>query len=293
MKDSYKFDCPNHYIRLTGGVGVFLRGYIHHKDYHTYHKDTFQAINKNAAIICIEGITNVPFGESLDLYWSDPNAQFGHYDALMKEAVISGFDGFFAEIDARDTSKFSMDDVSFLPRVFFNKYFAYLVKIEPSLMKKINSPEKLKEVLMRQSNTEKGVLSRGFELFDKGLRYYETPYLANDGKTSPHPTGLEFGQLHFTDALAATKLHLIARLMSDGHIPNGPIIDYQGIGHLSNRSYYLQFPQYAMQVVLRSIHELMAGSVNELTDIYCLFDNPDWAKITKEILKLPFKKIEV
>ncbi|MBI3632312.1 MAG: hypothetical protein HY225_02595 [Candidatus Vogelbacteria bacterium] len=50
-----------------------------------------------------------------------------------------------------------------------------------------------------------------------------------------------------------------------------------------------------MEVVLRTVNELMAGRVKKKGDvsgIYNVFENSDWKAIIKEIVKLPFKKVE-
>jgi hypothetical protein len=80
--------------------------------------------------------------------------------------------------------------------------------------------------------------------------------------------------------------------MADGYLEKGPIIDYEGSGHLSSKSFFLKYPQYAMEVVLRTVNELMAGRVENLPQIYEVFRNPNWPEIIKEITRLVFKKPE-
>jgi len=209
---------------------------------------------------------------------------------------MGGFNGLFAEIDARDISKIMMDEVySKLPDSFFENYFAFLKRENPNLVKIIDSPEKLKQALIQQSTTRKGIITREKIIYQKGKRYYGYPYFEKSGKVSFEPTFLELGQHLFTDALAALKLHLMAKLMADGHLPKGPIIDYEGAGHLSSKSFFLRYPWYAAQVVLRTINELMAGKVKEkdnISEIYRVFENPDWAEVVKEIVRLPLKQVE-
>jgi hypothetical protein len=74
--------------------------------------------------------------------------------------------------------------------------------------------------------------------------------------------------------------------------PRGPIIDYEGACHLSSKSFFLKYPQYAMEVVLRTINELMAGKVGDLPEIYEVFRNPKRSEIVKEITRLVFKTPE-
>ncbi len=240
---------------------------------------------------------------SLDLCWSEPEAQQGDYDALMHEAVEAGFSGLFTKIDSRDTSKIRMDRDKFfllskfpdLPPAFFDKYFNFLQRELPSLTKTIDSPQKLKEALIAQSVTKEGLYARDESIYWQGKYYHSHAYFSKKGEVSFEPTFLELGQHIFSDALSAVKLHLIAKLMSGGHIEKGPIIDYEGADHLSSKSFFLREPGYAMEVVLRTVNELMAGKAKQkgnIPEIYKWFENPDWSEIVKEISKLSFKEVE-
>lgn len=301
-KKQKKADYPIHYFRLPGGIDLFLRGYMHDKEWQKNHGNFLKEINKKAKVICIEGFPTRPYGTTLDLYWSNPESQDAVYDALMHEAVESGFEGFFTEIDARDISKIKMDVMPLIiaPRLvfpklspdFFNKYLEYLQKEFPSMTKIVSSPKKLKENLIAQSTTKKGIGSRRKIIYQQGKGYFGSPYLSKEGKTSFEPTYLELGQYLFSDALSAIKLHLIAKLMTDGYIEKGPIIDYPGVSHLLSKTFFLKYPQYAMEVVLRCVNELMAGKVENLPEIYKVFENPNWPEIIKEISRLVFKKPE-
>jgi len=300
-KDKHDLDAPVHYFRLPGGIDLFLRGYRHNPRWQVRHGEYLKKLNKLATVIAIEGIAQRPFGKSLDLYWSSLNHQRGHYDALMKEAVESGFSGLFTEVDARDISKVRMDHdfasnrkVRYpeLPDEFYQDYFEYLKRKHPSLTKIIDSPEELKAFLMLQSLVSIRRRMRGRDVVEEGKIYYLYPYLTETRRVSYQPTFLELGQMLFTDALAAIKLLLIAKLMSDGYLEKGPIIDYEGARHLSSKSFFLKYPHYAMIVVLRTINELMAGRVSNLPAIYEVFRNPNWAEIVKEIARLVFKKPE-
>jgi hypothetical protein len=145
---------------------------------------------------------------------------------------------------------------------------------------------------MKQSTTNVGIFKRRKEIIKDGKLYINHPYLTKEGKTSYKPTFLELGQALFGDALAAIKLHLIAKLMADGYLEKGPIIDYEGAKHISSKSFFLKYPQYAMEVVLRTVNELMAGKARNLPQIYEVFRNPNWGEIIKEIARLVFKKSE-
>ena len=301
-EDPDEADCPIHYFRLPGGVDLFMKGYIHNKIWQERHGKFLQKMNKKAKVICIEGRHSIPFGESLELLWSHPDFQFGHYDKLMKEAVKEGFRGLFTEVDARDVSKIRMDVVRKkrklifpdLPSTFFLEFFKFLETQHPQLKEEIGTPKKLKKYLVALSTTYKGVVGRGGRgiILRNGKRYEAFPYITKEGKTSFKPTLFELGQHLFTDALSAIKLHLIARLMAEGKIKKGPIIDYEGAGHLSSKTFFLKHPEYAMEVVLRMINELMAGRVKEgeISEIYDVFRKPNWQEVVKEIAKLVFKR---
>ncbi len=291
MKNWSEADVPAHYFRLPGGIDLFLHGYVHHRDWHQKYGPFLRAINKHAKVIAIEGFADKPFGESMDLRWSGPEFQTGDYDALMHEAVDAGFSGLFTEIDARDRSRINLDKISELPPAFFEKYFTFLQREAPTLAEQIGSPPNLKKMLIEQSTTEEGLLARQVEVYMRGIRYSNYPYVSKGGEVSSKPTFLELGEFIFTDALATIKLHQISKLMADGHIERGPIIDYCGSFHLNTRSFFLRYPSYAMEIVLRHPHILMAGRVKDLDEIYGLFDDPDWSEIVKEIARLVFRRV--
>jgi len=71
---------------------------------------------------------------------------------------------------------------------------------------------------------------------------------------------------------------LIGKLMADGHLEKGPMIDYEGFAHTNTKLFFLKHPQYAMEVVLRTIYELMAETIKEKNDyskIYRMLDKPN------------------
>lgn len=295
-KNEYETDRPIHYFRLPGGIDLILRGYTHTKEWQEIHGKFLKEINRRARIICIEGFSDIPYGESIPYYFGQlSEKEKGFYDVLIKDAIKAGFNGFFTEIDARNTSKIKMDhiDAQFfppLPTEFFEKYYDYLITQQPSLIKYIKSPQELEKILKSLSTSYEGILARKkiIQIFQNGKCYTSPSYITKKGEVSFEPTFLELGQLLFSDALAAIKLHLIAKLMTNGYIKKGPIIDYEGAGHLSSKTFFLKYPQYAMIIVLRTINELMAGKVENLPQIYEVFKNPDWTEVVKEIVKLIF-----
>ncbi len=337
--EGYYSDHPIYYFRLPGGVDTFLRGYIHKKEWHEKHRYWLEKANVNAEVICIEGLANIPYGKSLEVWWKE---NMGHYDKLMHESVNEGFRRFFMEIDARDVSNLTMDcqelklgpiyikKFPLLPRRFFEEFFDYLKRESPSLANILRNPQGLKKALKAQSTTDLGTAIRRIllninyrginyreiikkalktrsrtELLDfikellfnysginhRGITYTFFPFYTKEGKISFEPTFLELGQQLFADALMAIKLHLIGRLMEIGIIPKGPIINYIGAGHIITINFFLRYPLYAMEVVLRMINELMTGTIQTLPEIYEIFKNPNWPRIIREICKLPLGKV--
>ena len=308
----YQMDRPVNYFRLAGGIDLFLRAYGHNKFFHKNHKHYLERINAHAKIICIEGFADDAVGEKLQSFWGGQNARDGNYDALMHEAVDAGFQGYFTEADSRDRSKISMDGELYsvsksldLSQGTFNKfYFEFLEREHPTLARKIGTPENLRSILFKQSTRYLEKLPNGLGVFHDKKRHSGHHYLTNNNETSMEPTFLELGQSLFSDALASIKLQMMAKLMIDGHLHQGPIIDYEGSNHLSGKSFFLRYPCYAMEVVLRTINELMAGHADEKGlfsipdsekqggNIYQIFENPDWKEIVEEITRLHFKEVE-
>ena len=307
-KHLFRADCSVNYFRLPGGVDLFLRGYVHHRTWQKNHGKFLQRANKHAGIIAIEGYSDRPFGDSLDLKLSNSREQEGHYDALMREAIDGGFQGLFTEVDARDMSKIDMESIlphlsipSNLSESFFQNYFSFFQREHPRLAEIIGSPEGLKRVLTKQSMMSRSVARLEGDSWRHGKRHEQHAYLDRGEKVALEPTFRELGQFFFTDALAAIKLHLIAKLMADGHIPKGPIIDYEGSRHSASKSFFLRYPRYAAEVVLRAINELMAGKVKKrlffkqkrgLQEIGRLLKDPNWPDAMREMVRLPFKKPE-
>lgn len=295
------------YFRLYGGVDLFVRGYVHGPTSHEIHSKYIKESNKFAKFIVIEGRSSKNFEHSLGIKWNDPKPTSEPtsdmdlaYGALMREAVDNGFDGIFTQVDARSDEKIHMDNVDSdnwkfpdLPDSFFESYFDYLKKESPSLTDKIIDYKNLKDILMKQSQSISGRL--GEDIYENGKSYHTHSYATKEGNISSDPTGLEMGQFLFSDALSAIKLQMIAKLMTDGYLPKGPIIDYEGGFHTPTKSFFLQNPKYAMEVVLRSLNELMASHVkkNENVDeIMDILKNPNWGEVIKEITKLVFKRID-
>lgn len=306
-------DVTNVYVRLPGGVDVFLKGCIHSHEWMSVHGESLAEMAKYAEVVAIEGYANLPLGESLKERFhkqGDPNKE--HYSLVMKEIAKKGFRGLFSEVDARNVGIVHFDSEgeldsegnykrSFfpdLPDSFFQDYFVYIQETQPGLIKKISSPDKLKRVLIDMSTSDQYLGINQAKL--NNVEYSNVIYtLLSEKIASGVPTGLEFGQKLFSDALAAIKLNLIAKLMVDGKITKGPILDFEGAGHVSDKAFFLRYPQYAAEIVLRSVHELTAGdAVRQETNSATagahaekVFVSPDWTNIVRKIGDLPFAKV--
>ncbi len=300
-----KGDATIIYTRLPGGVDLFLRGYIHYKDWQVFHQEFFKRINEFAKIIAIEGVPELKFNDKLNHMWENKNDYSG-YHLLMHQAVANDFLGYFTTIDTRCSGKISFEGLdralekafgfygSMKISKFFVWYFKYLAKENPALIKSIKSEKQLEDIFgfysTRNINEFNMLQTKDKRLFIEGV------FRSKDGKKSFQPTFLENGQLMFADALAAIKWMLIGKLMADGYIEKGPMIDYEGIAHTNTKLFFLKHPQYAMEVVLRTIYELMAETIkekNNYPEIYKMLDKPNWTKIFEQIVKLVFKKGEM
>jgi len=317
LKENDRADKDFQFIYLPGGIPLFLRGYWHEKKWQSQFEKHLAETYSQADYIAIEGASNYPLGSGLDIFWSSPNGQLGHYDRLMKDLVKNGFDGNFLEIDARNTSKIKMDNFldkdgrpffPELPKEFYEIYFNYLQREDPALIKKIKTPENLKKFLMMQSTTGDGFLKRDYSGDVNMKNYHFTTYVENDFSDSTLPTGMEMGQLIFSDALAAIKLHKLAQAMNEGRIKKGTIVDFEGSDHLSSKSFFLKYPQYAAEIVLRTLNELMTHRAGDrltqeeeqtgknrpenLEKLYSELSNPDFSSAFAKIGEIPIFDIE-
>ena len=129
--------------------------------------------------------------------------------------------------------------------------------------------------------------------------YAQRTSLTDTGEKSTELTGNELGILIYSDAISAVKLHLLGRMMNDGVLPKGPIVDYEGLLHLSIKSFFIQNPEYAMEIVLRTLPNLLSGTsdsafFNYLTTMEFsekVFDRTDWSQVIREIFRIPLKKV--
>ena len=171
------------------------------------------------------------------------------------------------------------------------------------MAKVIGSPERLESFLNKQSREE--LDQRTVYVAQGETLHAFDPAVDKDLEDRRDFSGMEFGEQLFSDALSAIKLHLLGKLMADGKISKGLIVDIQGFGHFYNKAFFLNEPRYAMEVVLRNMHHLMAGhavkSSNANRDLSVYADQVfaeerkeefGWQGVIAEILKVIIVEIE-
>src|SRR3989344_5655509 len=165
---------PLTYFRAFGGVGVFLRGYRHNKEWQKDHGTDFIDIYAdNSSIILIEGYPDKSVGDSIKEHLQ--SYDYDGYDILIRGIISRNSNILLGEVDSRDSSKVKMDQYhNFLysgfvnlPAEFYENYYAYLSKINPKLREKIANPQNLKEILRLQSTSPQGLFKRNFRITDK------------------------------------------------------------------------------------------------------------------------------
>jgi hypothetical protein len=295
---------------LPGGIPLVLVGYTHDSEWQERYGRSMKEISKEASVVAIEGFVDKPLGGSLDMRWSDPSAQKKRdYDLFMKDLVKTGYSGVFSEVDGRDVSRVDVGSVEKflwmyeldLPDSFYEKYLEYLKRESPEFGNHIATPEELKNLLTAQaSGMPWKDRDRITTAYQGGKKYHAHPSITDTGDVSLAFTGNELGQMIYTDALSAVKLHLIGKMMNDGFItPKGVIVDYEGSDHSPAKSFFLQYPEYAMEIILRTIPELLArqavkmDSNRDSAEIHAkkVFDHTDWEQVIREIFRIPFKKV--
>ena len=307
---------------LPGGIPVILRGYIHDQIWQRNFGDGrhqefgLAQIYRNAQYVAVEGMSNLPFGQSLKLHWGRFHNRDSGYDRLMRELVNAGFDGLFLETDGRynigvfGEQSFNKND---LRNSQAQKMFTYLEKYSPNKARRIGSWQKFRNLFQLQrtgssipSLTARAIRERTFIIKD-GSSYHNTPSVTDKLGTSTTPTGLEIGQMAFSDALSTIKLLILNKAILAGKIKPGLVVDFQGAAHLHWKNYFLDHPAEAMQVVLDNVWEVLAshpdflGREDILEKILKKLENPSHEDLDfifnfisniKDILEKILKKLE-
>lgn len=258
-------------------------------------------MTKHAEVIALERWTGLGDGASLRHYHADVRRGYfsDGYGQLMADAMGSGFKGVFAEVDPRDWSKICLDGGTLnerLPASFFESYFRFLEREDPSFAREAGDAEGLRRLLKLQSHAAIGVESETVaDGSERSANRFVTSVDGNGG-FSTVPTGLELGSFLFSDALVSIRMHILARLMADGKIPKGPILEFQGADHLSAKQFFMRYPELAMEVVLRSLPEMLASDASDILGrikkkvgkIEKGMEDPEWERIVRRIGTISF-----
>lgn len=193
-------------------------------------------------------------------------------------------------MDARDASGVSLErplkrGIS-LPDNFLEAYFSYIEKENPILAQEIGTKENLNQIMFDQRTQIQG----RDRTFDAGKLFFHPRFSSGEKAQALLPNGRGIGQLLFSDALSAIKLHLIAKLMADGKIERGPILDFPGATHTFFKTFCVRYPEYAMEVVLRTLPELMAFRATGSSDLSKELESPDWPEVVRQIARLAFAR---
>lgn len=259
---------------LPGGNIAIIKGISHYPSKWISNVLELGEIYKDTRWVAIEGYANRPIGVSLPEFWKDSDRS---YNILMRQLVKNGFQGEFIELDSRNTSKIDLDgfkysSISSFPRPITPFLYKYLIKTNPKLIKKIGSRDNLQEVLDRQILAN----SSGWEKITEGTKGYSKPSTkinSNHFETTTLPEGLEMGQVVFSDALSVIKILLMNKMMNEGKIDKGILVDFQGSHHLYYKSFFFEHPEYAFEIALRMLSEVMAGEI-DMEEKTLTKDNP-------------------
>ena len=291
---------------LPGGIPYVSVGVGHTKEWMGFYGRFMKDMGKEAEVVSVEGYANNSAGKSLHTFWKKEGKD-GGWGTIMRSLVSWGYESYFTEVDGRDESRVSLDSKvslsgkqysAHLPGSFYKKYLEYLKKEDSRFGNAIGTPEKLKSFFKKQSVPFINEQNINYTERDKKM-YAQRTSLTDTGEKSTELTGNELGILIYSDAISAVKLHLLGRMMNDGVLPKGPIVDYEGLLHLSIKSFFIQNPEYAMEIVLRTLPNLLSGIsdsafFNYLTTMEFsekVFDRTDWAQVIREIFRIPLKKV--
>ena len=299
---------------LPGGGMVMMRGYNHDEDWQENFGDNRKqdfGLNdiyySDIRYIAIEGSPIKPFGMSIGLRWKDN--KYKKYDELMRQLVKAGFSGEFLELDGRYLVENSLDRKD-LTKNEAEILFNYLKKINPKQAESINSWQQYRELFHHQRTQGKlegfvytgpslikNMQKEGSVIIKDGTLSSNNPTLNEDLTYSSSLTGFELGQLAFSDALSVIKIFLINKAMLDGNLEQGLLVDFQGAAHLHYKSLFFDNPQYAMEVVLTNVHEILPSlpGIESTEDVLKKLQNMDektWMQIFEFIGKIPLTKVE-
>ncbi len=268
-RTKYKTNIQLEVKYLPGGNLAIMKGFFHYPSNWINNFSELGKIYKNARWVAIEGYVNNPIGESLQEHWQSFLVK--DYNILMRQLVKNGFRGEFIELDSRNVSKIDLDILNvlfpFTSKKIHLSLYKYLKKINPELIKKIGNQNDLQKLLNLQTMSSlkfREEIEEKLENITTGTyQHSRASVRGQNGKfeTTTLPEGLEIGPIVFTDALSVIKIFLMNKMMNEGKIDRGLLVDFQGGGHLYYKSFFFEHPEYAFEVVLRTLAEVMAGEI--------------------------------
>ena len=285
---------------LPGGYISINKGYFHNDRWQKNFGDSrFQdfglaQIYQNVKYVAIETVCREKYGDSLQACWSSMMSKNEHYDRLMKELVKENFKGVFLEIDSRyegSKGEKTFDVINLLDREA-QKLFQFVRKYNPQLAEETGGWQRFREFFHKQRTQNNPPLSglpalkenlairginEGVSFIQQGTGFSNTASVDKNLQTSTNPTGFELGSVAFADALSVVKTLILANAMHKGELETGIIVDFQGSAHLSYKSYFFNNPQYALEVVLTNVWEVLAShpDIKNREDILDKLENMD------------------
>ncbi len=253
--------------RQVAGVDIFMVGTSKNTpnlEYYRKNQEYYLAMARQAGVISLEGFSDMPLGESLTEFWErshpdHPKYGKNSFSFFLRELAKENPDAFLVEIDPRDSSDVVLDstetsDFPEMPPEFFATYFRHLSEVSPNLALNILADkEKLAETVQKLSFTLEGLQARSMILKQKGIAYMPFSFLDDEHQVRYEPTGLEFGETTYSDAMSALKLRRLAALIKSGKIPTqGPVLDIAGALHTHGKRYYFDNPDKAFNVLVHN-----------------------------------------
>lgn len=257
-----EFSCETVWRRVDGS-DIFMIGFIHTDEYYAYHREIHKKLAKEAGILVIEGHSNLPIGTTLNQRWKTVGLSgLNNYELLMHDATYVNPEILFAEIDPRDwgkvfleSSRDAQDLVPLSPELLMH-FFSVLQVMTPHVaINLLSNVQGLYETLRMMASTRKGLWSRALSIKAGGIEYAPMEFAnVKNGETRMQPTGFEFGETSWTDAISALKLRQLAKWQQQEDIPAGPILDYEGSAHINGKRVYFDDPIQAGEIIQQNVH---------------------------------------
>lgn len=237
--------------RRVGEQDVFIMGFTHKADCYEANRGFYRDILSNAGMLVTEGLQTVRLGYSMQASWSMPEESM--FGIVMRDAAELNPQVLFGDNDPRDETEVILDELEksrpHLPQNYLKAFYAHLEKVSPSVAKKLESVDGLRDLLRSFAHDNlSSYLSSRTNFLATGTLYGPFPHLDLDPRhkriiVSEERTGLELGGLANRDAVSAWTLRSVMEgfAIKDKNL-GGPIIDIQGAQHVDNKVYFFDHP---------------------------------------------------